>query len=218
MGTSSNFGNMFSVAGASIVLPIFNVTFLPMQPTQILLNNLLYDLSETTIPTDRVDKDYIATPKRMDVGMVRKFMIFFGPISSIFDFLTFFIMLFVFGAWNNGPLFQTAWFVESFFTQTLVIFVIRTRKVPFFKSRPSKFLTFSSLATIAVALVIPWTAIGGLFGFITLPLIYFAYLIVLTVTYLFLVELTKRWFYRRYGYRAEQTSVSKSFAQQIKAA
>jgi Mg2+-importing ATPase len=219
MGTSSNFGNMFSVAGASIVLPIFfNVQFLPMEPTQILLNNLLYDISETTIPTDKVDKEYIGTPKRMDVSMVRKFMIFFGPISSIFDYMTFFIMLFLFNAWKNGPLFQTAWFVESFFTQTLVIFVIRTRKVPFFRSGPSKLLTFSSLATIAVALVLPWTAIGTLFGFIPLPLIYFAYLAVLTVTYLLLVELTKRWFYSRYGYRAEQTSVSKSFAQQIKAA
>jgi Mg2+-importing ATPase len=220
MGTSSNFGNMFSVAGASIILPtFFGVQFLPMEPTQILLNNLLYDLSETTIPTDRVDKEYIATPKRLDVAMVRKFMIFFGPLSSIFDFLTFFIMLFVFNAWKNAPLFQTAWFVESFFTQTLVIFVIRTRKVPFFRSRPSLFLTLSSLLTIGVALVLPWIPqVGGLFGFIPLPLIFFVYLAVLTVTYLLLVELVKRWFYRRYGYRAEQTSVSKSFAQQTKAA
>jgi Mg2+-importing ATPase len=212
MGTSSNFGNMFSVAGASLFLP-----YLPMQPTQILLTNLLYDLSESTIPSDHVDKEYIQTPKRMDVAMIRKFMVFFGPISSIFDFLTFFIMLFFFNAWNDAPLFQTAWFIESFFTQTLVIFVIRTRKVPFLRSRPSKLLTFSSLATIAAALILPWTEVGNLFGFKPLPLIYFAFLVVLTVTYLALVELVKRWFYKRYGYRAEQTSVSKSLVQTNKA-
>jgi Mg2+-importing ATPase len=202
MGTSSNFGNMFSVAAASLFLP-----FLPMMPTQILLNNLLYDISETTIPSDNVDKEYVETPKKMDVPMVRKFMTFFGPISSVFDFLTFFIMLLVFNAWNNASLFQTAWFIESLSTQTLVIFVIRTRRVPFFRSRPSKLLAFSSLAIVAVALLLPMTKLGALFFFVEPPFEFFAFLVALIVTYLILVEIVKRWFYRRYGYRAEQTSV-----------
>jgi Mg2+-importing ATPase len=200
MGTSSNFGNMFSVAGASLFLP-----FLPMMPTQILLNNLLYDLSETTIPSDNIDKEYVETPKKMDVSMVRKFMMFFGPISSVFDFLTFFIMLLVFNA--TAALFQTAWFIESLSTQTFVIFVIRTRRVPFFRSRPSKLLAFSSLAIIIVAFLLPLTEVGALFGFVEPPLGFFAFLLALIVTYLVLVEITKMWFYKRYGYRAEQSSV-----------
>ncbi len=200
MGTSSNFGNMFSVAGASLFLP-----FLPMMPTQILLNNLLYDLSETTIPSDDIDKEYVETPKKMDVSMVRKFMMFFGPVSSVFDFLTFFIMLLVFNA--TAALFQTAWFIESLSTQTLVIFVIRTRRVPFFRSRPSKLLTFSSLLIVAIALLLPMTGLGALFFFVAPPLEFFAFLAVLIVTYLVLAEITKMWFYKRYGYRAEQSSV-----------
>ena len=131
MGTSSNFGNMFSAAGASLFL-----SFLPMLPTQILLNNLLYDVSELTIPTDNVDEELLARPSQWDIGMIRRFMGFFGPISSLYDFLTFAVMLKVFDA---GPtLFRSGWFVESLATQTLVIFVIRTRRVPFFRSRPSR--------------------------------------------------------------------------------
>ena len=131
MGTSSNFGNMFSAAGASIFLK-----FLPMLPSQILLNNLLYDTSQLAIPTDNVDPELVAQPTRWDLGFIRRFMLFFGPISSLFDFATFGIMLWVFHA---GPaLFQTGWFVESLATQTLVIFVIRTRRVPFFRSRPER--------------------------------------------------------------------------------
>ena len=130
MGTSSNFGNMFSAAGASIFL-----TFLPMLPSQILLNNLLYDSSPLAIPTDEVDPEQVAQPTRWDVGFIRRFMLFFGPVSSIFDFITFGVMLWVFHA---GPaLFRSGWFVESLATQTLVIFAIRTRRIPFFRSRPS---------------------------------------------------------------------------------
>jgi len=193
MGTSSNFGNMFSVAGASLFLP-----FLPMLPTQILLNNLLYDLSESTITTDNVDEEYAEKPKRWDISLIRRMMIFIGPISSIFDFLTFFIMLLVFNA--AVPLFQTAWFMESLCTQTLVIFIIRTRRSPFYRSRPSRLLTLSSLCVVALAIIIPFTPLGALFGFVEPPLSFFAVLVGLIVAYLIMVEVVKRWFYRRYVY------------------
>jgi len=204
MGTSSNFGNMFSVAGASLFL-----TFLPMLPIQILLNNLLYDLSEATIPTDNVDPEYIEKPKRLDISYVRRFMIFLGPISSIFDFLTFFIMLFVFNA--DAPLFQTAWFIESLCTQTLVVFVIRTRRTPFFKSKPSSFLLFSSLSVVGLAFTIPFIPeLGELFGFVAPPLSFYAILAGLIVAYLMLVEIVKKWFVKRYSYRLEQVLVPPS--------
>jgi Mg2+-importing ATPase len=201
MGTSSNFGNMFSVAGASVVLP-----FLPMTAPQILLNSLLYDVSETTIPTDSVDKEYLETPKRLDVAGVRRFMLFLGPISSIFDFITFFIMLYIFNAPEH--LFQTAWFLESISTQTLVVFVIRTRKTPFYRSRPSKSLLVSSIGIVAVAFILPLTAVGNLFGFIEPPRMFFVALLGIIVIYLTMVELVKRWFYKRYAYRMEQISIS----------
>lgn len=197
MGTSSNFGNMFSVAGASLALP-----FLPMLPIQILLNNLLYDLSELAIPTDSVDSEYVEKPKRLDISFVRKFMVFLGSISSIFDFLTFFIMLVVFGA--TVPLFQTAWFLESLSTQMLVIFILRTRKTPFYKSKPSRALLFSSLSVIGFALIIPFTPLGALFQFVEPPFSFFILLAVLTGAYLMLVEIVKKWFYKLYAYRLEQ--------------
>jgi len=197
MGTSSNFGNMFSVAGGSLFLP-----FLPMLPTQILLNNLLYDLSELTIPTDDVDPEYVERPKKWDISFIRQFMIFLGPISSIFDFLTFFIMLFVFQA--TPALFQTAWFIESLCTQTLVIFVIRTRRSPFYKSKPSLWLLISSLLVVALALALPLTFLGKLFGFVEPPFTFFAILAGLILAYLALVELVKRWFYRRYLHLVEK--------------
>jgi len=203
MGTSSNFGNMFSVAGASLFLP-----FLPMLPTQILLNNLLYDLSESTIPTDNVDPEYVEKPKRLDISYIRRFMVFLGPISSIFDFLTFYIMLFVFDAFKDPPLLQTAWFIESLCTQTLVVFVIRTRKTPFFKSKPSRFLLFSSLSVVGFALIIPFIPeLGKLFGFVAPPLHFYVILAGLIGAYLILVEIVKKWFVRRYSYRLEQVLV-----------
>jgi P-type Mg2+ transporter len=193
MGTSSNFGNMFSAAGASLFL-----SFLPMTATQILLNNLLYDVSEMTIPTDNVDEELLARPAHWDIRFIRRFMMFFGPISSLFDFLTFGVMYWVFNA--RDGLFQSGWFVESLATQTLVIFVIRTRRVPFFHSRPSRPLLLTSLACVAVGAVAPFTPLGQwLFAFAPLPPAFFAILVLMVVTYLGLVELGKSRFFRPGG-------------------
>jgi P-type Mg2+ transporter len=192
MGTSSNFGNMFSVAGASLFL-----RFLPMLPIQILLNNLLYDISESTIPTDNVDESYIRTPKKWDIDFIKKFVMVFGPISSVFDFITFAVLLFVFSA--DAQLFQTAWFIESICTQTLVIFVIRTRVVPFYHSKPSRLLAASTLFIVLVACILPFTVVGALFGFVPPPLSFFGVLAVLVIGYLVIVEIVKMWFYRKYA-------------------
>jgi Mg2+-importing ATPase len=197
MGTSSNFGNMFSVAGASLFLP-----FLPMLPIQILLNNLLYDFSQSSIPTDSVDSSYVRTPKKWDMAFIRKFIMVFGPLSSVFDFLTFFILLFIFTA--EASLFQTAWFIESICTQTLVIFVIRTRVVPFYRSRPSPYLVGTTLLIVAIACVLPFTVLGHIFGFVHPPPSFYAILIGLVGGYLALVEITKRWFYKKYSIFIEQ--------------
>ncbi|MGQ9744345.1 MAG: magnesium-translocating P-type ATPase, partial [Candidatus Bathycorpusculaceae bacterium] len=200
MGVSSNFGNMFSVAGASLFLP-----FLPMLPIQILLNNLLYDFSQFTITTDNVDPEYVERPKRWDISFIRKFMVLLGPVSSIFDFLTFFIMLLVFSA--TEPLFQTAWFLESLSTQTLVIFVIRTRRTPFYKSKPSRLLLLSSLSIVSFALILPFTPLGELFQFVQPPFTFFLVLAGLIGAYLVLTEAVKKWFYKRYAYRLEQVLI-----------
>ncbi|MEM3714391.1 MAG: cation transporting ATPase C-terminal domain-containing protein, partial [Nitrososphaeria archaeon] len=200
MGVSSNFGNMFSVAGASLFLP-----FLPMLPIQILLNNLLYDLSQSTIPTDEVDQEYIEKPKRWDIQFIRRFMVCLGPVSSLFDFLTFFIMLFIFNA--SEPLFQTAWFIESLTSQTLVIFVIRTKKSPFWKSKPSRLLLLSNIVIITFALIFPYTPLGAIFKFVKLPATFFVALTAILGTYMALAEIIKSWFYKRYGYRLEQTLI-----------
>ncbi len=189
MGTSSNFGNMFSAAGASVFLP-----FLPMTPTQILLNNLLYDISEMTIPTDNVDEERLVRPAHWNVGFIRRFMIVFGPISSIFDFLTFGVMLRVFHA--SDGLFQSGWFVESLATQTLVIFVIRTRRVPFFRSRPSRPLLLATLACVGFGAIAPFTPIAALFGMRPLPLPFFGILAAMVAIYLGLVEGAKFLFFR----------------------
>jgi Mg2+-importing ATPase len=175
-----------------------------MLPTQILLNNILYDVSEVTIPTDNVDEEYIQKPKRLDTTYIRNFMVFFGPISSIFDFLTFFIMLQVFSGYTHHALFQTAWWIESLVTQTLVIFAIRTRRSPFFKSKPSKPLFLTSMIIVAVAVALPFTPLGAPFGFVQPPLEFFAFLAAFVVAYLALVEALKRIFYRRYAGRLER--------------
>jgi P-type Mg2+ transporter len=189
MGTSSNFGNMFSAAGASLVL-----SFLPMTATQILLNNFLYDVSEMTIPTDAVDEEQLLRPAYWDLRMIQRFMLVFGPISSLFDFLTFGMMLWLFHA---GPsLFQSGWFVESLATQTLIIFVIRTRRTPFFRSRPSLALAGTSLACVAVGAILPFTPLGRLFGFSPLPLLFFVALAGMVAVYLVMVETAKFFFYR----------------------
>ncbi|HET7419562.1 MAG TPA: magnesium-translocating P-type ATPase [Candidatus Dormibacteraeota bacterium] len=188
MGTSSNFGNMFSAAGGSLFL-----SFLPMTPTQVLLNNLLYDTGEMTIPTDHVDPELLQRPAQWDIRLIRRFMVLFGPISSIFDYATFGVMLLVFHA--RDSLFQTAWFTESLATQSLVIFAIRTRRVPFFRSRPSAALAAGTLGSVAAALVIPYTPLDRLFGFTPLPFSFLAILGVMVVTYMALVEIGKFFFY-----------------------
>jgi P-type Mg2+ transporter len=190
MGTSSNFGNMFSAAGGSLLL-----NFLPMTPTQILLNNLLYDSGEMTIPTDSVDPELLERPAQWDIRLIRRFMIFFGLISSVFDFMTFAVMLFVFHA--RGSLFQTAWFTESLATQSLVIFAIRTRRSPFFRSRPGLALTVGTIGSVAVGLFLPFTPLGTLFGFTPLPLGFLAILALMVVVYLTLVEFGKSFFFGR---------------------
>ena len=209
MGISSNFGNMFSVAGASLFLP-----FLPMLPVQILLNNLLYTLSQATITSDNVDDEYIERPKRWDISFIRNFMIVEGPISSIFDYLTFFLMLFVIVPMfaflpelQKEHLFQTAWFVESLCTQTLVVFIIRTRKSPFYKSKPGKYLVFSCLAVVAIALILPYTALGKIFNFYPPPVAFYAALALMIAAYLLLAEVVKKWFYKRFAFRIEQMLV-----------
>jgi P-type Mg2+ transporter len=196
MGTSSNFGNMFSAAGASLFL-----SFLPMLPPQILLNNLLYDVSELTIPTDEVDVEMLARPSQWDIGLIRRFMAFFGPISSIYDFLTFAVMLRVFDA---GPgLFRSGWFVESLATQTLVIFVIRTRRVPFFRSRPSRPLLATTLVCAAVGIALPYIRpVAGLFGFQALPLPFLGVLAAMIVTYMGLAQAGNAVFFRLQGPRS----------------
>jgi Mg2+-importing ATPase len=192
MSVSSNFGNMFSAAGASLFLK-----FLPMLPIQILLNNLLYDFAQLTLPTDNVDQTFIQQPQRLQTSFIRNFMLSFGPISSIFDFLTFFVLIWGFKA--SEPLFQTAWFIESLFTQTLVIFAIRTRKTPFFKSTASKLLIINIAIVLTLALILPFTPLSHLFSFTALPWKFILILAVFVVTYLGLVETVKIWFYKRFA-------------------
>jgi Mg2+-importing ATPase len=188
MGTSSNFGNMFSAAAASAVLK-----FLPMLPGQILLNNLLYDSSQLAIPTDHVDAEQLAAPAHWDIAFIRRFMLFFGPLSSLFDFLTFWVMLHVFHA---GPaLFRTGWFVESLATQTLVIFAIRTRRIPFLRSRPSRPLVLAAFGAVAAGIVLPFSPLSHLLGFRPLPIGFFAALAGMVVAYLALIEVAKRVFF-----------------------
>jgi Mg2+-importing ATPase len=188
MGTSSNFGNMFSAAAASAAL-----TFLPMLPSQILLNNLLYDASQLAIPTDNVDAEQLRAPSHWDMGFIRRFMFFFGPISSLFDFLTFAVML---GAFHAGPsLFRSGWFVESLATQTLIIFAIRTRRSPLTRSRPSRPLLASALGVVCVGVVLPLSPLSHDLGFAALPPTFFVALVGMTIGYLVLIEFAKRLFF-----------------------
>jgi Mg2+-importing ATPase len=193
MSTSSNFGNMFSMAAASLILP-----FLPMLPTQILLNNFLYDTSQVAVPGDNVDPALLHRPKRWQIGFIRQFMTIIGPISSLYDFLTFGVLLWFFHGAANAPLFRTGWFVESLATQTLVVFVIRTAGNPF-RSRPSGRLLTSVCAITVVGAVLPYTPLGVLLGFTPLPLSLLGAIALLALTYLFLVQGVKTWFYRRHA-------------------
>lgn len=189
MGTSSNFGNMFSAAASSLFLP-----FLPATAPQLLLNNLLYDTSEMAIPSDNVDEELLKRPAHWDMAYIRRFMLVFGPISSLFDFATFAIMLWVFHA--HAPLFRTGWFVESLVTQTLVVFLIRTRRVPFFRSRPGTPLLITTLACALIGAVLPFTPVAPLMGFAALPLPFFGILVAMIAAYLLFVDTAKALFYR----------------------
>ncbi|MBZ5602310.1 MAG: magnesium-translocating P-type ATPase, partial [Acidobacteriia bacterium] len=184
MGTSSNFGNMLSMAAASLVLP-----FLPMLPTQILLNNLLYDLAQVTIPTDRVDESFLRKPQRWNIALVRNFMLMIGPISSLYDFLTFFVLLRVFHA--DETFFHTGWFVESLVTQTLVLFVIRTMSNPL-RSRASLPLTITTSSIALAAVILPYTPLAAVLGFTPLPASFLLFVTVATAAYLGMVQMVKR--------------------------
>jgi Mg2+-importing ATPase len=194
MAASSNFGNMFSVVGASAFLP-----FLPMLPIQVLTNNLLYDFSQTTIPTDEVDADWLTRPRKWEIGGILRFILCIGPISSIFDYLTFFMMLYVFSCWDNPALFHTGWFVESLFTQTLIIHVIRTNKIPFLQSWASWPLILTSVVVVAVGAGLTVSPLADALGFVPLPPRYWLLLAGILACYVVLTQLAKTWFYRRFG-------------------
>lgn len=189
MSASSNFGNMFSVLGASYFLP-----FLPMLPIQILTNNLLYDFSQTAIATDSVDEEYLEKPRGWNIKDIARFMIFMGPISSIFDYVTYFIMLYIFGAWKNPALFQTGWFVESLISQTLIIHIIRTNKIPFIQSRASLTMTITSLVIVVCGIYLPFSMLAESLGLVKLPLSYFGFLLVIMLCYMTLAQIVKNKF------------------------
>jgi len=197
MGASSNFGNMFSMLGASAWLP-----FLPMLPIQVLTNNLLYDFSQTTIPTDNVDDDYLTQPRRWDISHIAKFMICLGPISSIFDYVTFAVMFFGFHANTDetAPIFQTAWFVESIMTQTIIIHIIRTNKIPFIQSRASWPLILTTVLICTIGVSLPTSYFAHSLGFVALPWTFWPILAAIVGTYMVLTHFVKNWFIRRFGW------------------
>ncbi|MHB1951088.1 MAG: magnesium-translocating P-type ATPase [Acidiferrobacteraceae bacterium] len=197
MGASSNFGNVFSVLGASLLFP-----FLPMLPLQLLVQNLLYDLSQTAIPFDNVDADFLSRPRKWEIGSVGRFMIVLGPISSIFDYATFAVMYFLFHADSPArqSLFQSGWFVEGLLSQTLVVHMIRTSKVPFVQSRASASLIFATLLIVTIGLYLPFSPLGRTLSLVPLPLAYFPYLIVILALYGVLAQVVKNWFTRRFGF------------------
>jgi Mg2+-importing ATPase len=194
MGASSNFGNMFSVVGASAFLP-----FLPMAPIQVLTNNLLYDFSQVPIPADAVDEEQVTKPKPWNIEEIRRFILFIGPISSIFDYTTFFVMLWIFNCWDpsRASLFQTGWFVESLMTQTLIIHVIRTNKIPFLQIRASWALTATTLSIMAFGVWLPYSPLASALGFTHLPRMYWPILMLTLLGYMGLTQLIKVWLLRK---------------------
>jgi len=194
MGASSNFGNMFSVLGASAFLP-----FLPMAPIQVLTNNLLYDFSQVPIPADAVDDEQVTRPRPWNIGEISRFILFIGPISSIFDYTTFFVMLWVFNCWEpaHASLFQTGWFVESLMTQTLIIHIIRTNKIPFLQSRARGSLTITTLSIMAFGMWLPYSPVASALGFTHLPGLYWPILLLTLIAYVGLTQITKVWLLRR---------------------
>jgi Mg2+-importing ATPase len=211
MGASSNFGNMFSMVGSSYFLP-----FIPMQPIQLLMNNLLYDTSQIGIPSDNVDPEYLLTPRKWDIANIRRFMIYVGPISSIFDYATFILMLYYFKCHlfkapadpNATPdavsmhyeqLFQTAWFVESIITQTMIVHIIRTRRIPFFQSTASPFLLFTTAVIMAIGSYLPYSPWAHTFGLVPLPPVFWAYMLFFILCYSTLTHFVKVWYFRKFG-------------------
>jgi Mg2+-importing ATPase len=194
MGASSNFGNMFSVLGASAFLP-----FLPMAPIQVLTNNLLYDFSQVPIPADAVDEEQVTRPRPWNIGEIKRFILFIGPISSIFDYTTFFVMLYIFNCWDpsRAPLFQTGWFVESLMTQTLIIHVIRTNKIPFLQSRASWALTATTVSIMAFGMWLPYSPLASALGFTHLPRMYWPILMLTLLGYVALTQIIKVWLLRK---------------------
>jgi Mg2+-importing ATPase len=211
MTASSNFGNMFSVLAASAFLP-----FLPMMPIHILIQNLLYDTSQTTIPFDRIDRDYLMKPRKWDASGLSKFMIYIGPISSIFDITTYLLMFFLIGPMAFGGvsyylldgasqiefarLFQSGWFIEGLLSQTLIVHMIRTRKIPFIQSRASWSVMLATFTIMAIGIIIPFTGLGAKIGLVPLPFAYFPWLIATLLCYSFLTQVVKQWFIRKFGY------------------
>jgi P-type Mg2+ transporter len=193
MGSSSNFGNMFSLAGASLFLP-----FLPMLPIQIILNNFLYDMSQLSIPTDNVDEEYIKKPRPWNIESIKRFMIFIGPLSSIFDFTTFFVFFVIFSA--VPAQFQTAWFIESLSTQVFIIYIIRTNKIPFFESKPSLPVIFTTIAVVLTGISITMSPVGKFFGFEPLPLLYIAVIYGIVITYMLLTFFAKKKLMQRFNF------------------
>jgi Mg2+-importing ATPase len=194
MGASSNFGNMFSVLGASAFLP-----FLPMETKQILTNNLLYDFSQVPIPGDNVDPEQVARPRPWHMGEIARFILFVGPCSSVFDYTTYFMMLYVFGCWDpaNASLFQTGWFVESLLTQTLIIHIIRTNRIPFLQSWASLPLTVTTAVIMAVGAWLPFSPIAPWLGFTPLPPLYWPLIILTLFCYVVLTQGVKVWLIRK---------------------
>ena len=196
MTASSNFGNMFSMLGASALLP-----FLPMLPIQILINNLLYDISQTSIPWDSMDKDFLETPKKWDAGGITRFMIFIGPISSIFDYATFALLWFVFKA--NSPdhqsFFQTGWFIESLLSQTLIVHMIRTRKIPFLQSWATAPVLALTTLIMAIGIFIPFSPFAAILKMQPMPWVFFPWLIAILFAYCLLTQLVKTWFIKRFN-------------------
>ncbi|MGH8042307.1 MAG: cation transporting ATPase C-terminal domain-containing protein [Rudaea sp.] len=196
MTASSNFGNMFSMIGASALLP-----FLPMLPVQVLLNNLLYDFSQTAVASDEVDPEYLAKPRQWNLKAIARFMLYIGPISSIFDYCTFAFLWFVLGAnvEAHQKLFQTGWFVESLLTQTLIVHVIRTSRIPFAESRASLPLTITSTVICLIGMLLPFSPVAAWFGFVPLPGVYWLFLAAVLVGYLTLTQFVKSRVIRRFG-------------------
>lgn len=195
MATSSNFGNSLSIIGGSIFLP-----FLPALPLQLIVNNFLYDVSQTAIPTDGVDAEYIAEPRKWDIGKIKKFILFFGPVTTLFDASTFLLMLFVFNSWANPALFRTGWFVESLVMQTLIIHISRTRKIPFLQSRASLTLTLMTVFIAAVAIWLPFSPLADDLGFVALPPAFWGFLLIFMALYFVLTQFLKQWFIKKYGW------------------